>query len=241
MYRTNPKTKGSGIFCCIPQPGICPVGCEDCFFQSGRSYLEPLVENVPNMPNLADAYGRVIRVNDGNDSNNQREFVIASVQRYPWRFYNTSIAKDLGEFDAPVVLTVNPGPRTDHSAVLVDSVPPNLMFIRVRTNTWNLDVVDKAVEHYAAHKVPIVLTFMAYYGNTVRSGHEQNYIFRKRTLNSYNAITTAAWEEIMARYRHNKWVYSCGKIEGEKGTSACRHCGNCLREYFATMERLKTA
>jgi len=42
-----------------------------------------------------------------------------------------------------------------------------------------------------------------------------------------------------ARYKYNKWVYSCGKIEGEKGTTACRHCGNCLREYFATCERIR--
>ena len=46
--------------------------------------------------------------------------------------------------------------------------------------------------------------------------HEDNYVFRKRTLNSSRAITTAAWEAVMARYKYNKWVYSCGKIEGEK-------------------------
>jgi hypothetical protein len=39
-YIENPKTKGSGIVCAIPQPGVCPIGCEDCFFQSGRSFLE---------------------------------------------------------------------------------------------------------------------------------------------------------------------------------------------------------
>ena len=41
-YIENPKTKGSGIIACIPQKGLCPNKCEDCFFQSGRSYLEPL-------------------------------------------------------------------------------------------------------------------------------------------------------------------------------------------------------
>ena len=46
----NPKTKGSGIITCIPQTGRCPNGCEDCFFQSGRSYLEPLEENLPHVP-----------------------------------------------------------------------------------------------------------------------------------------------------------------------------------------------
>ena len=36
---------------------------------SGRSYLEPLDENVPNLPDVASALNRVVRVNDGNDSN----------------------------------------------------------------------------------------------------------------------------------------------------------------------------
>jgi len=49
-YKENPKTKGSGILCAIPQTGRCPMQCSDCFFQSGRSFLEPLDENLPNMP-----------------------------------------------------------------------------------------------------------------------------------------------------------------------------------------------
>ncbi len=69
-----------------------------------------------------------------------------------------------------------------------------------------------------------------------------NYVFRKRTLNHYWAITTRAWREILHAYEdtpYEKWVYSCGKIEGEAGTSACRHCGNYLREYYATLERMR--
>ena len=75
VYKENPKTKNSGILCCIPQTGKCPQGCEDCFFQSGRSYLEPLDENLPNMPTIEEAKNRLIRVNaDGNDSNVNRVF-----------------------------------------------------------------------------------------------------------------------------------------------------------------------
>lgn len=80
MYIKNPKTAGSGIITCIPQTGTCPNQCEDCFFQSGRSYLEPLEENLPNMPPLEMAEGRFVRVNDGNDSNVQRELVIREPQ-----------------------------------------------------------------------------------------------------------------------------------------------------------------
>lgn len=238
-YIENPKTKGSGIICAIPQTGICPNRCEDCFFQSGRSYLEPLDEHLPNMPGKEMAKRCVVRINDGNDSNHQQELVIASTQKYPMKFYNTAIPKNLEIFDAPVVLTVNPAKKTDTGAYLLGLVSKNLMFVRIRVNTWNLKLVDKVVAHYSEREVPIILTFMAYFVGKIPSEHEANYVFRKRTLNSYHAITTKAWERIMSRYKYNKWVYSCGKIEGEKGTSACRHCGNCLREYFATMERLR--
>ncbi|MFA5394986.1 MAG: hypothetical protein WC346_03105 [Methanogenium sp.] len=240
-YIENPKTKGSGIVCCIPQKGVCPMKCDDCFFQSGRSYLEPLDQHLPNIPD-PNSVGdiAIVRVNDGNDSNNKRDLVEEVTSLYPRKFYNTSINRDLDKFDAPVVLTVNPGALTNSPlCMLLEEPPKNLMFVRYRTNMWNLDIADTVIEHYSARSVPIVLTFMAYYSEEsipIQSKH--CYIYRKRTLNSYWAITTDAWERVMARYKYNKWVYSCGKIEGEKGVTGCRFCGNCLREYFATMERL---
>lgn len=236
-YTENPKTKGSGIVCAIPHTGICPQNCADCFFQSGRSYLEPLSENLPNMPTAEQAFYRIVRVNDGHDSNIDRAMVMDATQRYSQRFYNTSIPDSLDKFDAPVVLTVNPGQMTDTDIHRVDPIPLNLMFVRVRANTWNQSrVVDEAVLFYGG-KVPIVLTFMAYFKNKIPQDYSDSYILRKRTSNEYWAITTDAWRKYMARYEDNKWVYSCGKIEGERGTTACRFCGNCLREYFATMER----
>ena len=240
-YIENPKTKGSGIVTAIPQKGLCPNRCEDCFFQSGRSYLEPLKENLPNIPVRTE--GRVVRVNDGNDSNVQRETVENVVRVNGWRdyFYNTAIPQRLEEFDAPVVLTVNPGKKTESGAYLLKDPPKNLMFVRFRTNTFNLRLADFVIKHYSVREVPIVLTFMAYFNMPVWFRADQpDYVFRKRTLNSYWAITTEAWEQVMKRYRLNCWVHSCGKIEGESGTTACRHCGNCLREYFATRERMRS-
>lgn len=235
MYRENPKTKGSGIVCCIPQRGTCPNKCSDCFFQEGRSYLEPLDENLPNMPEEL-GFWNVVRVNDGNDSNVHRKQVWIESSIYRMKFFNTAIPKELEKFPAPVVLTINPGELTEIDYHRINA-PRNLMFVRFRVNAWNLDLCDEAVAFYAASEVPIVLTFMAYYKEPEKA-IEHGYIFRKRTLNSYWAITTAKWREIMSRYEDNKWVHSCGKIEGEQGDSHCRFCGNCLREYFATMERL---
>lgn len=242
MYKVNPKMKGSGMLAAIPQKGRCPQGCEDCFFQSGRSFLEPLEENTPNMPLTDQAIGRVVRVNDGNDSNVYRNLVKDSVKFYPSKFFNTSIPTDLEFFVDPIVLTINPGEMTDKEYYRVIPIPKNLMFVRIRVNTWNLDtVVIPAVSYYAQREVPVVLTFMAYFGSVeiIPFSNEKNYVFRKRTLNSYNAITTEAWEFIMDLFKYNKWVHSCGKIEGEKGDTHCRFCGNCLREYFATMERIR--
>jgi len=237
-YIENPKTKGSGIICCIPQTGVCPVGCADCFFQSGRSYLEPLEDNLPNMPSLTEARNRIVRVNDGNDSNNGRDAVMAAVEQYDHVFYNTSMPKELEKFDAPVVLTVNPSEQTDRSTVLLDPIPPNLMFVRARTNTWNLGLVDMTVEYYSAREIPIILTFMAYYTNTIRPGYENDYSYRQRTMNSYWVITPEAWDRVMACYAGNKWVYACGK---DANTFACSRCGNCLREYFHTLHKLEIA
>lgn len=190
-YIENPKTKGSGIICAIPQRGTCPNGCADCFFQSGRSYLEPLEEKTPNLPSLEQAKDRIVRFNDGNDSNHNRATVLLVAERYAHVFFNSAIPHDLAGFKRPVVLTVNPGERTDGRPHLLESIPPNLMFVRVRTNAWNTVVVKEVVEHYTP-TVPVVLTYMAYYTEKVQPGHEGNYTFRKRTLNSYYCITAEA-------------------------------------------------
>jgi len=253
-YIENPKTKGSGIFAVIPQQGRCPNNCKHCFFQGhGRSYLKPIEENTPNMLPVEESIGRVIRVNDGNDSNNNKVLVMESTQMYPMKFYNTAIPainlkghSNIELFDAPVVLTLNPGKMTDIGWHKLPIIPKNLMFVRIRTNMWNIhDVVIPAVKYYTDREIPVVLTFMAYYDTDDKVPEEipevylHCYEFRKRTLNCYYAITTNAWEMIMSLFKYNHWVYSCSKIEGELGTYKCHRCGNCLREYFYTMEKMR--
>ena len=241
MYKENPKTANSGIICAIPQTGPCPNECPDCFFQSGRSYLEPLADNLPNMPSAAQAYGRIVRVNDGNDSNVCRQKVINDTAIYRDRFFNTAIPRDLDSFPGPVVLTVNPGKMTDVDFHIIDPIPANLMFVRARVNTWNLGLIDKIINDYSQREIPIVLTFMAYFDESIPSDHKHFYTFRKRTLNEYWAITTRGWQAVMKWYATNKWVHSCGKIEGEMGDTHCRFCGNCTREFYVTREKMKLA
>lgn len=233
-YIENPKMAGSGILACIPQGSKCPQGCDDCFFQSGRSYLEPLEENLPNMPPFS--LTNVVRVNDGNDSNVNQGWVIDTTKHYPMKFYNTSIAKNLERFPGPVVLTVNPGKITDYAYKKLTKIPRNLMFVRVRVNTWNLSLVHGAVHWYVGKNVPVVLTFMAYHDEgSIQAGWKDDYFYRKRTVNSYWAIKPSSWFCVMARFRLDPLVHSCGQ---EGLSSLCRHCGNCLREYFATADRL---
>lgn len=245
MYKVNPKLDGSGILAAIPQEGMCPNGCSHCFFQSGRSYLEPLDENLPNLPTVDMARDRIVRMNDGNDSNVDRETVLEAARYYPNVFFNTAIPDDLKGFPGPVVLTINPDPQTDHGFTYLKDIdiPKNLMFVRIRVNTWNLVETERAIEYYTSRKVPVVLTFMAYYSeggqvpSEISEEHRDNYVFRKRTLNEYWAITRQSWKEVMGLFEDNLLVYSCGN-EGLSG-NRCATCGNCLREYFATRERMK--
>lgn len=211
-YRENPKTKGSGIKCVIPQDSKCPLGCPDCFFQNGRSYLEPLAENLPNIPE--PEAGIVYRINDGNDSSVSIGEVIEKSQQFPMRFYNTSLTIGLDDFDAPVVLTLNPRQMLDKE--FYTCTHEKLMYVRFLTNTWNFrSIGTAAIMWYAERGIPIVLTFMAYHSqDSIPEHHRQYYEQRKRTENDYWCIRPAAYRHIMEQCKltsYAKWVSSCGE------------------------------
>ncbi len=233
----NPKTKGSGIITCIPQNDTCPNNCPDCFFQSGRSYLEPLDKNLPHIPSRELAHNRIVRINDGNDSNFQRDIVIETAKQFPDYFFNTAISRDLGSFPAPVVLTINPKDITDQDYYKLEEIPDNLMFIRIRTNPWNFGkVVIPAVNYYTSKSVKVVLTFMAYYTAHIPEEYKDYYEWKKRTLNSYWVLKQDRIREMIVLFSDNPYVYSCGV----KGQHACTFCGNCIREYYNTKERMRS-
>lgn len=235
MYKENPKMKGSGIKSVIPQQGACPIDCKGCSFNCG------LVDSAtPNLPDV-DFEENIVHVNDGNDSSHQQELVIDSCKKYKRKFYNTALPSKLNEFDAPVVLTVNPCDIIDKCFYVTRPVPKHLMFVRVLVNTWNLEsVVGQAVWYYThEHSVPVVFTFMRYVSlEDIPKPHRKYYAKNLRTDNKYFCITTKAWKMIIRKYEDNVLVSNCGKIEGEKGNNDCRFCGVCLREYYATKERM---
>jgi len=86
--RRNPKQDGSNLFDCIPQIGPCPIGCNQCFYnRPGAFYVSIDQPIVPTPEEVGDG---IVRMNCGNDSNNQRELVIRTASQYKHAFYTAT-------------------------------------------------------------------------------------------------------------------------------------------------------
>lgn len=181
---------------------------------------------VPNHHNFAVNAGVFIH-NCGNDSNNQRALVIETAKRYKNFFFNTSICRF--DFPGPVVLTANP--HEEKSAHLVNMIPDNLMFVRLRTSATNLLHIDDAVTYYTLRGVPVVITFMSYYTNDPGVFYE----WKVRHTNSYWCPTKEFMQSVMKRYHKNRLVSMCGSVD----ESYCKACRNCETYYIQTAKRLK--
>jgi len=184
-------------------------------------------------------------MNCGHDSNISFEAVVAAASKYRRVFFNTAIPK-LGHFPGPVVFTANPEER--ERPTLLTPPPKNLMFVRLRTSGTNLELIDLAVEHYTAWKVPVVITMMAYYDrlpavnvkevNKDRAGGltaDDCYVWKVRHINSYWCPTPVFMAEVMARYANNRLVTLCGSLK----SYFCRDCRNCETFFIQTMKRLR--
>jgi hypothetical protein len=241
MTQRNPKQEGSNLFDCKPQSGPCPIGCNECFHnREGAFYVDI---HKPHMPTVEEVGDGIVRVNCGHDSNIGRDEVIAATARYPRRFFNTSIPKF--DFPGPVVLTANPReeePVAEPIWPFHDGAPRNLMFVRLRVSSTNLDFVRDGVDWYGFYQVPVVLTFMAYFtdeprvpADVLKAVDGPCYEWRVRHINSYWCPTPAFIRWVMGQYRGNRLVSYCGSLEG----SYCRFCRNCETYYLQTIKRLK--
>ncbi len=216
----NPKLEGSGLVDVIPQTGKCPMKCLECYYNEGffRTLDEPL------MVTIEEAEGKIVRINSGHDSNINKELVIKATKIYRHKFYNTSIPNF--DFPGPVVFTYN-SRDTDFTFYEVEDVS-NMMFVRIRVDTWNLiKVVDPAVTYYTKKGIPVVLTFMRY-RNKDNVKKLKDYYFKKHILNSYWLIKAGLWRKIMDRYKGNNLVFSCGTPK----SSFCKDCQNCEKLYW---------
>ena len=104
MTKRNPKQEGTPFFDCIPQIGPCPIGCNQCFYNRPGAYYVPIDQ--PHIPTPEEVGDGIVRMNCGNDSNNQRDRVVETAKQYQRYFFNTSIPRF--DFPGPVVLTANP-------------------------------------------------------------------------------------------------------------------------------------
>jgi hypothetical protein len=241
----NPKQEGTPFWDCIPQIGPCPIGCNQCFYNRPGAYYVPI--DKPHVPTPEEVGDGIVRVNCGNDSNNQRDLVIETAKRYKRFFFNTS--KPRFDFPGPVVLTANPREEDEGRYAWPiwhwdDWYSPasNLMFVRLRTSATNLALVDKATAAWTAAKVPVVITFMAYYDHepvvpdeVQRAVGSPCYEWRVRHINSYWCPTKAFMRWVMSRHRDNRLVSMCSSIE----SSYCRNCRNCETHYLQAIKRLR--
>jgi len=239
--KRNPKQEGTPFWDCIVQKGECPMRCNQCFYNRPGAYYVP-IEEMPLIPDPEEVGDEIVRMNCGHDSSIEKEKVIAQAAKYKHAFFNTSIPGGLSEFPGPVVLTAN---RNEEArATLLAPPPRNLMYVRLRTSGTNLYWVDMAVEHYTAWKVPVVITFMAYYdhqpsvlGSVLQEigGVDDCYEWKVRHINSYWCPTKLFMRYVMNRYQDNRLVSMCSSI----GSAYCRDCRNCEIYYLQTAKRMR--
>lgn len=235
MDRTqNPKLEGSLIIDAIPQTGECPMYCSQCFYNEPGFY-RPIDQ--PLIPTAEEALNKIVRVNSGNDSNNKRDLVIAATKDYPRKFYNTSVPRL--DFGAPVVLTIN-GRDTDETFFAPSDVKGNLedlMFVRFRANTWNLELCDDAVHAWCHEKgIPLVLTTMRYYDRESVKKPE-DYTYKKHILNESFSLKSESLRGIFSRYRQENLVFYCGNPVSE--SSMCSDCRICEHTFDKALLRVE--
>lgn len=251
---SNPKQVDSTLIDLVPQIGPCPNGCNQCYYNRPDVYyagFEPVI------PSQKEAKGKIIRVNCGNDSNNQRDLVIESALKYQHFFFNTSIPRF--DFPGPVVYTANPK-EEEQANLLVCPMPYNLMYVRLRVSASNLFHIRLAVEYYTMRTIPVVLTFMRYYDSDIYQkmllnaelvlesykpfvgmGYDHSesdlYQVRKHIKNSYWCPTSAFMRNVLAwlPYDNTHLVQMCGT----PCSSFCKDCNICVGFYYLTLKRMR--
>lgn len=240
MTKRNPKLENTRLFDCIPQQGPCPMNCNQCFYNRHGAFFMDI--NKPHMPSLEEIGDGIVRVNSGNDSNNQRDFVIAETEHYKNRFFNTCIPKL--DFPAPVVFTANSQEEKPAYTPKDAGSPRNLMFVRLRVSSTNIDLVTDATKVWTKVQIPVVLTFMRYYTakpntNTVADqlglDPERVYTWKRHIINSYWCPTSEFIKEVMSLFCNKRLVSLCGSLD----SPFCRDCLNCETYYWQTIKRMR--
>lgn len=216
MNKENAKLKGSVFLECIPQVGHCPQYCNQCYYNRN-----PNTE--PQIPEPDDS--KIVRMNTGFDSNIQRDLVIETAKRYKHVFFNTSIPRF--DFPGPVVFTANP---QEEQPVTYINLSNNIMFVRLRVSSTNLNHVQDAVQWITAQRVPVVLTFMSYY--TVNADFHL-YEWTVRHVNTCWCPRKFFIKSVLYEYRNNRLVTYCGDY--------CKDCRNCEIYYLQRLNHARVS
>ena len=230
MVELNPKLKNSGVIDCKPQTGKCPINCNQCFYNREGAFYTDI--DKPQLPTLKEVEDQIVRVNSGHDSNLDKKNVLKLTEKYKDKFYNTSVMNF--NFPAPFVWTANP--KEEEIVPIVDTIPSNLMFIRLRISSTNLEHIKTAVRVYSVfYRVPVVLTFMAYYSEEPEN--KENYEWQVRHENSYWCPTKDFMKEVLKTMKEigGRLVTMCGTLESRY----CDECGNCKKYYLQTIRHIK--
>jgi hypothetical protein len=253
MMKRNPKQEGSNVFDCRPQTGICPNGCNQCFYNRPNAFYNNIDQ--PSIPSPEEIGTGIVRMNCGHDSNIEKELVIKTAQQYENFFFNTSIPNL--DFPGPIVLTVNP--QEEESAIIPfdfrNKEFDNIMFVRLRVSSTNLIYIEQAIDCWARRQVPVVLTFMAYYDEAPPGTVQTNlpddpmcyvlkdhpscgaaYRWQQRHINSYYCATVGFMEYVTKKMKKigGRLVSKCGT-----GISRlCKDCHNCETYYWQTKKHM---
>ena len=142
------------------------MNCAQCFYNRPGAYYVPI--DKPHVPTPEEVGDGIVRMNCGNDSNNNRDLVIDTALKYGRFFFNTSIPNY--DFPGPVVLTANPREEVESEYAWPIwhrerwYLAGRQLDVRAAPHVGNESAsVDKAVAAWTAADVPVVITFMAYY------------------------------------------------------------------------------
>jgi hypothetical protein len=224
--------------------------------------LEPLI------PTLGEVRDGIVRMNCGHDSNFERELVIETAKKYKHYFFNTSIPRF--NFPGPVVFTANSkeeeypfAPERQSGWLDCKDYLDNLMFVRLRVSSTNLDKIEWAIQYWTEYKISIVLTFTAYYekekipgayidpnrdGMVVCKSIDSEkdlsnpqlircYEWKVRHINSYWCPTKEFMKYVLERMKKigGRLVTICGTPD----SNYCRDCRNCETHFWQTIKHMK--
>lgn len=230
MKDRNPKLIKSNLIDCIPQTGECPNQCSECFYNGGRFFR---TLDAPLIPTLKDASGKIVRMNSGHDSNLQRDLVIKTASQYEHVFFNTSIPRF--NFPGPVVFTAN-RQCPENKVHLIKNPPKNLMFVRVRVSSWDMDTPSQIIMNYwLTYRIPVVFTFMRYYDDgLIPIDYLKDYEWKEHIINDYWCPKPETMMRVMEEFKGLD-VLMCGTLH----SSLCRDCRNCEFLYWDCLRRMK--